>query len=36
MAEFVLEGLWFACELLLEVGGELIDLWGAMREQERR
>jgi len=35
MAEFVLECLWFACELVMEVGGDILELWGSSGERER-
>jgi hypothetical protein len=35
MAEFVLECLWFACELVLEVGVDILELWGSSGGRER-
>lgn len=35
MAEFVLECLWLACEPALEVGADVLELWGASGGRER-
>lgn len=35
MAEFVLECLWFACELVLEVGADILELWGSAGGRDR-
>jgi hypothetical protein len=35
MAEFVLECLWFACELVWEVGVDILELWGSAGERDR-